>query len=587
MKGSFRWKLMASYLLLVLLLGAGLYGYLSVNLENSMTAGTREHLQDEARVASLMASKEIKDLRQDAPALTASLSKAIRARVTVIGSDGAVAADSELSPAEVERLENHGGRPEVRQALKDGIGSSIRYSATLSTDMLYVAVPFSGGGLIRLALPLSGLEQAKARLQRSLGAALAIAVLASLLLSYVLSNVNTRNLRMLAAAASRIGRGESGPRIPVRSSDELGELARVMNDMAGRIEGQLERISSEKNRLDAILKGMGEGVMVTDQHGVVTLVNPAFCTMFVTGTQVQGKQLLEINRHPDLYQACREVLSDRQERHQEINLPGGQATLVHWVPLIEADSLRGVVAVFHDISALKKVERIRRDFVANVSHELRTPVTVIKGYAETLLSGALADDPQRSERFLGIIQNHADRLSSLVRDLLTLSELESGEVSMHPQDVQLEGAIRQALLLVGQRGEEKGVTLECSDLSAEMCVSADRSRLDQVLINLLDNAVKYSSRGGKVTVQAAEEGDMVRVSVRDSGIGIPQKDLSRLFERFYRVDEARSRDKGGTGLGLSIVKHIVQAHGGSIHVESTPGEGSVFSFTLPKAAGQA
>ena len=208
-----------------------------------------------------------------------------------------------------------------------------------------------------------------------------------------------------------------------------------MNDMAVRIEQQLERISSEKNRLDAILTGMGEGVMVTDQSGVVTLVNPAFCSMFGTGPQVQGSQLLEISRHPDLYAACRQVLTEREERHQEISLPGGQATLVHWVPLVESGSLRGVVAVFHDISALKKVERIRRDFVANVSHELRTPVTVIKGYAETLLSGALEDDPQRRERFLEIIQNHADRLSTLVRDLLTLSVLQSGEVAMKPQNL--------------------------------------------------------------------------------------------------------------------------------------------------------
>ncbi|HBA88994.1 MAG TPA: PAS domain-containing sensor histidine kinase [Geobacter sp.] len=584
MKGSFRWKLMASYLLLVLLLGVGLYWYLSVSLESSMTVGTREHLQDEARVASLMASKEIRNLREDAPALTAAFSRAIRARVTVMSRDGEVVADSEVAPAELARLENHSHRPEVQQALKNGMGSAIRYSATLRMDMLYVAAPFGDGGLIRLALPLSGLEQAKQRLQRSLGAALAVAVLASLLLSYILSNVNSRNLRMLAAGAARIGRGEFETRIPVRSSDELGELARVMNEMTGKIQEQLERISSEKNRLDAILKGMGEGVMVTDQHGAVTLVNPAFCAMFGVGIQVLGKQLLEISRHPDLYAACREVLHERQERHQEISLADGQATLVHWVPLVEADALRGAVAVFHDISALKRVERIRRDFVANVSHELRTPVTVIKGYAETLLSGALADDPKRSERFLGIIQNHADRLSNLVRDLLALSELESGEVGLQIQSIHVEAAVKHALLLVAQRSEEKGITLEYAGATGALCVSADDRKLEQVLINLLENAVKYSGHGGKVTVEAEEEGDMVKISVRDSGIGIPVKDLPRLFERFYRVDEARSRDQGGTGLGLSIVKHIVQAHGGRVSVESAPGVGSVFCFTLPKAS---
>ena len=584
MTGSFRFKLMASYLLLALSLGAGLYGYLYLTLENSVVSGTRQHLQDEVRVASLMASKEIKELRRDAPELTASLSRAIRARVTVVSGAGVVVADSELAPAELAQLENHGSRPEIRQAISEGFGSEVRYSATLHTDMLYVAAPFAGGGLIRLALPLSELELAKQKLQRSLAAALALAVLASLLLSYILSNVNSRNLRALAAGAARIGRGEFGTRIPVRSSDELGELAQVMNDMAQRIEQQLERISSGKDRLDAILEGMGEGVMVTDQNGLVTLVNPAFCAMFGTDPPVQERQLLEVSRHPDLYATCRQVLAERQERRQELNLACGQAILVHWVPLLgeREGVLRGVVAVFHDISQLKRVERIRRDFVANLSHELRTPVTVIKGYAETLLSDPLAHDTQRRDRFLTIIQNHADRLANLVRDLLALSELESGAVALHPQEMELESAVRQALLLVEQRGEEKGIAMAYHGSAEVGTIRADRNRLEQVLINLLDNAIKYSGPGGKVTVQAVAEGKMTRISVQDSGIGIPPKDLPRLFERFYRVDEARSRDQGGTGLGLSIVKHIVQAHGGSVRVESTPGEGSVFSFTLPR-----
>jgi two-component system, OmpR family, phosphate regulon sensor histidine kinase PhoR len=580
MRGSFRWKLMASYLLLVLFLGVGLYSYLLVNLENSITSGSREHLQDEARVASLMAGKEIRDLRQDAPLLTASLAKAIRARVTVIGPDGFVAADSEVPQADLPRLENHAGRPEVRQALQQGIGSSIRYSGTLHLDMLYVASPFPGG-VVRLALPLSELELAKQRLQRSLAAALAVAVVASLFLSYILSNVNSRRLRRLAAAAVRIGSGEFATRVPVTTSDEIGELGQVVNEMTARIEEQLVRISSEKSRLDAILEGMGEGVMVTDARGIVTLVNPAFCAMFGVGPEVQGSQLLEISRHPDLHDGCREVLAQRSELHQEIMLPGNRATLVHWVPLQEGDLLRGAVAVFHDISELKKVERIRRDFIANVSHELRTPVTVIKGYAETLLSSPVADEKERRERFLGIIHNHAERLSHLVCDLLALSELESGEVTLQPRKIELEAGVKHALLLVEQRGEEKGVTLRQTGL-AGLSVLADPGRLEQVLINLLDNAIKYSGQGGEVTVEAAPEGEMVRIKVRDTGIGIPEQDLPRVFERFYRVDEARSRERGGTGLGLSIVKHIVQAHGGSVSVESTQGKGSVFSFTLPK-----
>ena len=584
MKSTVRLKLMGSYLLLVLLLGAALYTYLSITLERDMVSGIRAHLQDEARVVALMAAKEIRDPRRDAPALARSVAQALRARVTVISRDGEVTGDSEVSGPELVLLENHAARPEVVQALSGVAGSSIRYSATLHTDMMYLAVPFGPGGIIRLALPLSEVEKTRLGLQRSLAAAFAVVVLLSLVISYLLSHLTSRTLRDMAAAASRIGRGEPGTRVPVRTADELGELATVMNDMAQRIEGQVERISSEKGRLDAILEGMGEGVMVTDAEAVVTLVNPAFCQLFGTDAGVQGKKLLEISRHPDLYAACREVLAERRERHQEINLAGGKSTRVHWVPLTQQGALRGAVAVFHDISALKRVEKIRRDFVANVSHELRTPVTVIKGYAETLLSGALADDPRRRDHFLGIIDNHAQRLSSLIGDLLSLSELEAGEIVMHPVSVRLESAVQQTLQLLELKSEQKGVTVAYLGLRDLPEVSADRGRLDQVLINLLDNAIKYSKEGGTVTVSAALEGDLVRVSVRDTGIGIPEKDLTRVFERFYRVDEARSREQGGTGLGLSIVKHIVQAHGGSVAVQSVPGDGAEFSFTLQTAA---
>ncbi|GFE57944.1 two-component system histidine kinase PnpS [Geobacter sp. AOG1] len=588
MKIRMQWKLMASYLLLVLLMGGALYAYLNHSLTDYLVNGIRDNLFNEARLARLTATRHGGNL-QDAPALADAIGKEIKARVTVIATDGRVIGDSEVKAADLAGLENHLQRPEIQQALTTGNGSAIRYSSTLRTSMLYVALPIQTEGkttaVLRLALPLAALDKTRENLHTMLGAALAVAIMLSLFFSYILSRVTSHSLRAMTASAARIGKGEFGRRIPVRTRDELGELAQVMNDMSERIKGQLERLAAEKTRLDTILRGMGEGLMVTDAEGVVTLVNPAFRTLFAIGEEVEGKQLIAITRHPGLHEAYRKVLATGNERIEELTIQlGGEKTLLtHWVPLQDEEMLLGVVAVFHDISDLKLLEKIRRDFVANVSHELRTPVTVIKGYAETLLEGGLATDQERSSRFLRIIYNHAERLAALIGDLLTLSELESGDLSLEVSQVNLESTVSSVIALLGQSAEQKGITITCSDLKGMTKALADRGRLEQVLINLLDNAIKYTPERGTITIDGTREGDMVKISIADTGVGIPSQDIPRIFERFYRVDSARSRDQGGTGLGLSIVKHIVQLHGGTIVVTSTPGRGSVFSFTLRAA----
>ncbi|MCM2358538.1 MAG: ATP-binding protein [Geobacteraceae bacterium] len=589
MRLTFRWKLLASHLLVALFMGGVLYAYLNHTLGNYLAAEIRTSLLSEARLARLTVAKEIGEMRRDAAAAATAIARETRSRVTIISLGGEVLGDSELRPGELKELENHLNRPEIREALAKGEGSAIRYSSTLRTTMLYVAFPFTSaageGGVLRLALPLSALDQTRASLRTILWASLALATLISLVLSYILSNVTSRSLRTMAAIASRIGRGEFGMRIPISAGDEVGELARVMNDMAVRIEDQLGSISAEKNRLDTILRGMGEGLMVTDAHGVITLVNPAFRTLFAIRDEVEGRPLIEITRHPALHDAFKIVIATRNERLEEITLPSGEekTVLTHWVPLLERGEIQGVVAVFHDISDLKMLERVRKDFVANVSHELRTPVAVIKGYAETLLSDLLRTKPEQAARFIGIIHNHSERLASLIGDLLTLSELESGGMALALAPTTIEGVVRHAAMLLEQKAQEKDISIDCGNLGNLPVVLADRGRLEQVLINLLDNAIKYTPAHGSVTVSAAEASNMVRIAVTDTGIGIPPKDLPRLFERFYRVDSARSREQGGTGLGLSIVKHIVQLHGGTVSVESTPGKGSAFSFTLKKA----
>jgi len=455
--------------------------------------------------------------------------------------------------------------------------------------MLYIALPFSArsgqNGVVRLALPLSQVEGALSQLHSVLAAAAALAFLCALLLSYILSNITTRPLRDISAAAARIGKGDLSFRIPVTGRDESAELASVMNDMSARIESNMTRISAERNRLDTILSSMGEGVMVTDNLGTITLANPSFRDLFSLDDYIEGESLIEITRQPALNTSLKRILQTREEIQEEITLQGidEKTILVHWVPLLEKGEMAGVVAVFHDISDLKKLEKIRKDFVANVSHELRTPVAVIKGYAEALISDGQGIDREKIARFSKIIHNHAERLTSLISDLLTLSQLESGKLELNLQPVTIQGAVNRARNLLESKAADKEISINQHISHGSTQVLVDLGRLEQVLINLLDNAIKYTPLHGSVTISTEDIGSMIKVSVTDTGIGIPAKDLPRIFERFYRVDAARSREIGGTGLGLSIVKHIVQAHGGTVSVESIQGKGSTFSFTIRKA----
>jgi two-component system phosphate regulon sensor histidine kinase PhoR len=415
--------------------------------------------------------------------------------------------------------------------------------------------------------------------------ALAAAACASLLFSYLVFNGSYRSLLVMAKIATRIGNGEFEEKATVSSDDAVGELAGVMNVMSTRIANRIENLAAEKNQLNAILLGMGEGLLVTDAKGSITFVNLAFRELFSLNDEVEGKPLSAITRLPALHEAFREVIETKNERMGEFTLPlhEDRTLHTHWFPLLAENEIKGVVAVFHDISDLKRLERVRRDFVANVSHELRTPVTIIKGYAETLISGAMKTDPERADRFLGIINTHAERLASLIKDLLALSELESRNLAIKLDPFPISGIVSQACLLLEEKARSKAITIELKNTGEMPPVMADPGRVEQVLINLLDNAIKYTPEQGSITIYATESDDLVQVSVADTGIGIPPSDLPRIFERFYRVDTARSREQGGTGLGLAIVKHIILLHGGYVSVESTYGKGSTFTFTLKKA----
>lgn len=583
---GFRTKLMLSYIFLIVLITGSFYFYIDHVLQKEMIAESRVNLANQAQLARLLviSNKGVQPPQQ----LAETVGAAIKARVTLVATDGTVIGDSDVGKARLSQLENHLQRPEVQEALKNGTGSALRYSGTLRTSMLYSAMSYGSGapeGVIRLAMPLEYLSSTRSTLHGLVGGASLVTVLIALLFSGILSNLTTRPLRDMADAAARIGHGGRGARIKVVSDDEIGMLAGVLNEMSQRIEEQVQRLSTEKQRLDTILRSMGEGVMVTAPDGVITLVNPAFRRLFSIEGEVEGKKLVEISRHPDLLEAFNDMARpEMDELLREISIQPNNVTLfTHWVPLDVNGVRQGVVAVFHDISDLKKVENMRRDFVANVSHELRTPVTIIKGYAETLLDGALESDPERARRFVEIISSHSERLTNLINDILTLSHLETKEALLELLPLDVCGTVSKACMLLQEGAAQKGIRIiNESGGAAVSRVLADQGRLEQVLVNLLENAIKYTPENGSIRLFTEDLGEFVRVSVADSGIGIPFKDLPRIFERFYRVDEARTREQGGTGLGLAIVKHIVQLHGGDVAVTSETGKGSVFSFTLRK-----
>ncbi len=584
---GFRTKLVLSYIFLIVLITGSFYLYFDNTLQKAMINESRANLASQTQLARLlvMNSRQLVAPQQ----LTESIGTVIKARVTLIAPNGSVTGDSDVGQAGLSQLENHLQRPEVQEALKNGSGSALRYSDTLRTSMLYSAMTYGSGtvdGIIRLAMPLEYLTSTRNTLHGLVGGATLVTILIALLFSYFLSNLTSKPLRDMADAAARIGHGGSKSRIPVASKDEIGMLATVLNDMSERLGDQVQHLSAEKQRLNTILCSMGEGVMVTAPDGVITLVNPAFCRLFSISGDVEGKRLVEISRHPDLLEAFNDLgKPDVHELLREISLQPNDITLLtHWVPLNVDGVRQGIVAVFHDISDLKKAENMRRDFVANVSHELRTPVTIIKGYAETLLDGILESDPARAIRFVEIISSHSDRLANLVNDILTLSSLESKEalLELHPLDVS--GTIAKACMLLQESAVQKNIEIINESINGALPrVMADQGRLEQVVVNLLENAIKYTPDGGTIRLFTEDSGDFVRVSVADTGIGIPFKDLPRIFERFYRVDEARTREQGGTGLGLAIVKHIVQLHGGNVSVTSETGQGSIFSFTTRKA----
>ena len=562
-----------------------------VAAERSLRRDQLAHVERSLVERARLVADQARSLRFDAgptPTLDALADRAGRAgnmRVTLIDAQGVVVGDSDVDIEKLAEVENHADRPEVREALAGRIGRSTRRSATVGRELSYLALPVPppGQGVIRVSVALEELDAAVATLRGRLAFAAAVGLLAAVLLSYAISRYSLAPIHEVRRAAESIARGDLDDLPPLNAGEELGEISSAIRQIARQLRLRLEEATQEKEQLRAVLEGMVEGVLVVDTKGVVMLANSRLRELFEATAEMVGRPLLETVRHAELDALLREVAATDEGVTRNLEVGGGghsrtlraQASRFPPAPAPRA----GSVVVFDDVTELERLEGVRRDFVANASHELRTPLTAIHGFAETLLSGGLSEEERRSS--LEVIDRHARRLGSIVNDLLELSTIETGKLRVEPVRVDVAEVARSVVRDVTPRCRERELEVDV-EVEGASRAWADPRALEQVVTNLLDNAVKYTEPGGRIQVGIGEVGARVRVSVQDSGIGIPEEDLARIFERFYRVDRARSRALGGTGLGLSIVKHLVQAMGGEISVVSRLGEGSRFSFSLPR-----
>jgi two-component system, OmpR family, phosphate regulon sensor histidine kinase PhoR len=505
------------------------------------------------------------------------------ARVTVIASDGTVLADSQSDP---QTMENHAGRPEIAQAMAEGSGRSIRHSATVNRELLYYAVrqPSAAGKsvVLRFAEPEETVGEVLGPFRKSLGlASLAILLVASGLILLVSRNFSER-IEKLTAFSQRVAQGDFRPQASDGTGDALDRLSHSLNQTAARLDRTIHTLTEERNLSSAILGSMVEGVLVVNGAERVVFANQSFAEILGLKVPPQpGSGLVEVVRQTELIEAARKVLAGEPRVEAEI-VTGTlrQHFFAATVASVRAAETNGAVIVLHDITDLRKLERVRRDFVANVSHEFRTPLTAIQGFAETLLAGAM-NDPQNRERFLGIIVEHSRRLARLTEDLLMLSKMDADRLELETRRIPVGPFVESCIETSTPRAKDKDLKLLVNLAERVPDIAGDRRRLTEVLQNLLDNAIQYTPAGGQIMVSAGPKNGEVIFTVSDTGIGIPQADQPRIFERFYRVDVARSREVGGTGLGLSIAKHLIENHGGKIWVESEVGRGSQFHFSVP------
>ena len=580
MKISLFYKIFGSYVLVVVLSLMTSALLVSRHIESEMIKSIRGELLAQTQILTLLPLPEI-EKRID------SLVKISHARVTLVDASGRVTTDSEQDAAS---MENHLNRPEIQEARIKDHGENIRYSHTLGVNMFYMAFPIKNGrtlkGYVRLAYPLYDIQKSANQLYRSVFSSIFVIIVASLLIALIFSRKFILPIRKMESFTGKICRGEDPGTLLLDSKDEIGRLAGNINCILLDHEKKIRTAIEEHEKLESAFESMIEGVIVLDKQNRIESINSGMKKIISAHypLDITGKTILEAFRNVDLQSALEYFDKEKVTISREITLDGEPSiilsvniSLIHGLPGNEEKKM----LVFHDVTRLKKLEKMRNDFVANVTHEIRTPLTSIIGFIDTLQHGAI-EDRTTARKFLKIIEENAHRLNRLLGDLLTLSSIELGDVQLQSENISINEMIDHVLILFEAKLKEKKQIVEKRLPQGLPPILADRDRVIQVLLNILDNAVKFTPDSGKITISADEESKkFVIIRIADEGVGIPASELSRLGERFYRVDKTRSRDLGGTGLGLSIVKHLMKAQGGKMEIDSKLGVGTTVSLYFP------
>ena len=586
-------KITGSYLILSITFVLVLWFFISSIIQNTYTDMTEDHLIENAQLVSeVITLGGLDEDRKTLDEWTSHFNDEITLRYTIIGKDGTVIADSE---SDIETMDNHIDRPEIDAVLvrNQDVGTSTRLSDTKDTSMMYVAIPVKADGeiigAVRTSITTESIDNAISAIWTTLSAILFIILLVSVISAALLSYNITKPINRVINVTKRLQNKDYSARINADYSGEIGNLNTSVNALAASLQAHVNEIEESEKQLNSILSNLVSGVVLIDDKGFVDLTNHATERFLSKHTsKITGREYSYVFGPLGIDHLIETVIEDNVKRHDEAHIyfPEERILDVHIAPYYSQGwQQRGAIIVMHDITNIRRLEKMRSEFVANVSHELKTPITSVKGFAETLLSGDVSDK-ETSDQFLRIIYDESERLNRLITDLLELSKIEKQAMPLQITDVNVNEIINNSTQTISKFARDKNITLHLPDDSAgPVHVEADKDRLGQIVLNLVANAVNYTSDNGEIFINVEEHTSKIVIWVRDTGMGIPEESLDRLFERFYRVDQARSRHSGGTGLGLAIVKHLVESHDGKIFVKSVEGVGSTFTVELPKTQG--